>query len=157
MGMTISQWERRDRREGPRARLTLRLAVVFPQQEGRPYRPVHHGRTHDISMSGLSMLVEDNIYHEGEVTVLLALPPEHNWAAQKIITATAVMTYAIRSSKLNAYKIGLVFREFKADGKELLRAAMRREPQSAADAGAHAPGAGSVADRPTDSEPLTWW
>ncbi len=156
MGMTISQWERRDRRDLPRARLQLRLAVVYPQQEGCPYRPVHHGNTHDICMSGLSMVVEDNVYHEGEVTVLLALPPVHGWAAQKVITATAAMTYAIHSSKLNAYKIGMSFIEFKADGKELLQVALQQRAQPGGDHGTQQPGAPSEARRSSDSQPLGW-
>ena len=48
-------------------------------------------------------------------------------ASPKIITTLAEMTYAIRSSKLNAFRIGMAFLEFKSDGKELLRAALLHE------------------------------
>lgn len=123
--MTISQWENADRRGSPRARLHLRLAIVYPQRDGVPVRPIYHGSTHDICMSGLSMLAEENVFHEGEVSVLLSLPPVHNWAAQKAITARALMTYAIHSSKLNAFKVGMRFQEFEEDGKALLQAALR--------------------------------
>ncbi len=111
----------------PRLRLQLRLAIVYPEHEGRPVLPVYHAKTHDVCMSGLSLVADDNVFYEGEVTLVLALPPEHVWAAQKSITATARMTYAIRSSKLNGFKIGMTFLEFKADAKELLQAAILRE------------------------------
>lgn len=154
--MTLSQWERKDRREGPRVRLQLRLALVYPQQEGRPARPVFHGKSHDICMSGLSMVAEDNAFYDGEVTVLLALPPVHSWASQKIIAATAEMTYAIHSSKFNGFKIGLVFRAFKGAEKDLLEAALRHALKKAGVAGMQSTSARFSAHQPRDSQPLDW-
>ena len=141
--MEASQWEHADRRDAPRARLQLRLAIVYPEHEGRPVQPIYHANTHDVCMSGLSMVVDDNVFYEGEVTVILALPPEHGWASQKTITATARMTYAIHSSKLNGFKIGMTFLQFKEDAKELLQAAILRESGKADDLGNGKPGAGS--------------
>lgn len=155
--MTMSQWEHADRRAAPRVRLQLRLAVVYPQHENHPYRPIYHGTSHDIGMSGLSMVVEDNAFHEGEVTVILALPPVHSWAAQKVITLSAKMTYAIHSSKLNAYKIGMTFLDFKADGKELLQAALRQQQQAPGEAGGQIPDPRSAANDPGDTQPMSWW
>ncbi|MBE0621012.1 MAG: PilZ domain-containing protein [Burkholderiales bacterium] len=133
--MEASQGEQEDRREAPRARLRLRVAIAYPEHEGRPAQPIYHAKTHDICMSGLSMVVEDNVFHEGAVTLTLALPPEHSWAPQKDITVTARMTYAIRSSKLNGFKIGMTFLEFKGEAKELLQAAILREIGEADDPG----------------------
>ena len=155
--MTMSQWEHADRRAAPRVRLQLRLAVVYPQHENHPYRPIYHATSHDIGMSGLSMVVEDNAFHEGEVTVILALPPVHSWAAQKVITLSAKMTYAIHSSKLNAYKIGMTFLDFKADGKELLQAAMRQQQQAPGEAGGQIPDLRAAANDPGDTQPMSWW
>ena len=127
MQMQNSQWEFGERRQSERQRLRLRLAVVYPEKEGRQVRPTYHALTHDISMSGLSLIVEDDIFYEGEVTLVLALPPVQDWAGQESMTATARMTYAIRSSKLNGFKVGLSFVEFKENAAELLRAALERE------------------------------
>ena len=77
-------------------------------------------------MGGLSIVVDYNIFQEGEVAVVLALPPAHAGAPRKVVTATAEMTYAIFSSKLDAYKIGLAFRMFRGDGKRLLEAALQQ-------------------------------
>ena len=146
--MSLSGWQNADRRRGARARLRLRLSIVYPQCEGRATRPIYHGTTDDLGMSGLSTVAEDNVLHEGEVTVFLALPPVHGWAPQRIVEATAVMTYAIHSSKLRGFKIGMKFLEFKLDGRELLEAALRRA-QVEADGGGTLPGPG----RGEDSRP----
>lgn len=120
-----------DRRETPRVRLQLRLAIVYPEREGHPVLPIYHAVTHDIGLSGLSMVVEDDVFYEGEVTVVLALPPEHSWAAQESITATARMTYALHSSKLNGFKVGMRFVGFEGNAKELLQAAILHESAKA--------------------------
>ena len=124
--MRISRWSSAERRAGPRGRLQLRLAMIYPQRTGHPDRPMFHGKTCDIGMSGLSIVVDYNIFQEGEVAVVLALPPAHAGAPRKVVTATAEMTYAIFSSKLDAYKIGLAFRMFRGDGKRLLEAALQQ-------------------------------
>ena len=123
--MTISQWRNAERRECPRGRLQLRLAMIYPQYVGCPDRPMFHGKTCDISMSGLSIVVAYNIFQEGEVAVVLALPPANSGAPRKVVTTTGVMTYAIFSSKLNAFKIGIGFRKFRGSGKAQLEAALR--------------------------------
>ena len=146
--------ERADRREGLRLRLHLRLAIVYPEHDGRPVQPIYHAETHDICISGLSMVVDDNVFHEGAVNVQLTLPPVHPWASQEIVTATAIMTYAIHSSKLNAFKIGMKLLGFKADGKERLQAALRSAAKKDADAGMQDPGVQSGALRIAVSQPL---
>ena len=125
--MQASEGEQIERRESPRVRLQLRLAVVYPERDGRPVLPTYHAVTHDIGLTGLSMVVEDDVFYEGEVTVVLALPPEHSWAAQASITVNARMTYAIHSSKFNGFKVGMRFVGFKDNAKELLQAAILHE------------------------------
>lgn len=155
--MEITQgipWENSDRRDGPRIRLRLALAVVYPQRPGRPARPMYQGETHDIGMSGLSMVVDYNVFQDGEVAVVLALPPEFPGAARKVVTSTAEITYAIHSSKLGAFKIGFAFREFRGDGRALLAAALRRELEKDCADGDAGVGTGSRALHCVDSQPL---
>jgi hypothetical protein len=156
VAMTVSQQEMEDRRANPRLRLQLKLAVVYHQRDDRDARPTYHGITHDICMSGLSMIVDQNIFHDGEVTVLLALPSEHPGAPQKIVTSIAEMTYAIHSSRLNAFKIGVTFREFRSNGKELLEAVLLRQLKGIGAIGTENPSSRYSADRPSDSQPLRW-
>ena len=157
MAMSMSQRENEDRREGPRVRLQLRLVLIYPQLEGRPARPMFHGKTHDIGLSGLSMVVDYNVFQEGDVTVVLALPPARGATSRKVVTSTAEMTYAIHSSKLDAYKIGLTFREFRGDGKALLETVLRQALKENADAVMQNPGTRSDAIPPLDSQTLGWW
>lgn len=152
----IGQWKNEDRREGSRVRLQLKLAMVYPQYEGRPARPMFHGKTQDIGMSGLSMIVDYNVFQEGEVAVVLALPPACAGASRKVVMSTAEMSYAIHSSKLDAFKIGLAFRKFRGDGKELLEAVLRHALKDEGVAGLQNPGARFRANRPRDSQPLGW-
>lgn len=154
MVMQISQWELEDRREGPRVYLQLKLALVYPQQAGRPARPMYQGKTTDLGMSGISLVVDYNIYQEGEIALVLALPVEYAGARRKVVTATAEMTYAIYSSKLGAYKIGLAFREFRGNGKALLEEVLLHAQKEQGITGVQKPGGRSAAHRPRDSQPL---
>ena len=124
--MPTGHRETPENRESQRFHLKLRMAIVYPEHGGHPVHPIYHATTHDIGVSGLSIIVEDNVFYEGEVTLLLTLPPVHSWAAPKIIEASARMSYAIRSSKLNAFKIGMKLVGFKDDGGMLLHAALQR-------------------------------
>ncbi len=154
--MKIMRWKNADRRDCPRFNLPLRLALVYPGVEGSPPLPIYHWKAHDVCLSGLSMVVDENVFREGSVTVLLALPPAHSWAAQKIISATAVMTYAIRSSKVNGFKIGMRFLDFKDDGRALLEAALQRELNSVCATDARHPGLRADTGQPGDSQPPRW-
>jgi len=155
--METNQWEEADRREGPRLSLKLRLAMIYPQRGDRPARPMFHGKTNDIGMSGLSMIVDYNVFQEGEVTVVLAMPPASAGAARKVVTATAEMTYAIHSSKLDAFKIGLTFREFRGDGKERLEAALRLALKAQHADSLNDAGRGANTIPPEVSQQQRWW
>jgi len=111
-----------DLREAPRQPLKLKVAVVYHQHSDDATRPTYHGRTNDISIEGLSVVVDSNIFNEGEVTVLLALPPVYIGGPKKIIEATAKMVYTVHSSDHDAFRIGMRFRTFKRNGYELLEA-----------------------------------
>lgn len=113
-----------EKRRAARYPLHLRVAVVYHQHEDVATRPTYHGRTSDISMEGLSVLVDQNIFHAGEVSVLLALPPVHPGIPQKIVEATAKMIYTVLSSEHDSFRIGLMFRQFKRNGRQLLNAAL---------------------------------
>jgi PilZ domain len=147
-----SLWRYAERREDPRSHLQLKLAVLYPQVEGRPHRPMFHGKTHDISVSGLSLVVDYNVFQEGEVTVVLALPPARPGASPKVVTSTAEMTYAIHSTKLDAYKIGLSFHRFRGDGKALLEAALREASGEDGGEGVQDPDAGPDVNPFEDNE-----
>jgi hypothetical protein len=115
-----------------------------------------HGKTCDIGMSGLSIVVDYNVFQEGEVAVVLALPPAYAGAPRKVVTVTAEMSYAIYSSKLDAFKIGLAFRKFRGNGKLLLAVVLRHALKEEAVAGMQNPSGRLRARQPRDSQPLGW-
>lgn len=122
----LKQLAGKDRREAHRVPLKLKVAIVYHQHEDAATRPTYHGVTNDVSLSGVSVVVDHNVFNEGDVTLLLAIPPEHVGGAQKIVQVTAKMAYTVHSSEHDAFRIGLAFKVFKRKGKELLKAAMDR-------------------------------
>ena len=108
-----------------------------------------HGKTQDISVSGLSLVVDYNVFQEGEVTVVMALPPARDGTPIKVVTSTAEMSYA--------FKIGFTFHRFRGDGKALLEAALRQASTEERVEGVQDPGAAPDAGPPEDSEWLDLW
>jgi hypothetical protein len=154
MAMRLSQWKDADRRKGPRRHLQLRLAMIYPQYPSLPARPMFQGKTSDLGLSGLSIVVDYNVFQAGEVVIVLALPPAYAGAPRQLITATAVMTHALYSSKLGAYKIGLTFRKFRGNGKALLDLALRHALEEDAAAAMQSPSGRVRARLPRDSQRL---
>jgi c-di-GMP-binding flagellar brake protein YcgR len=115
-----------DRRGERRFPLRLKLALVYHQHADSATRPTFHGVTHDVSLSGLSMVLDHNVFTQDEVTLLLAIPPEHHGGPRKIVEVTARMVYTVFSSEHDAFRIGLRFKAFKRNGKEQLKAATAR-------------------------------
>lgn len=129
--LTIDTFERVNRTPDPaesratqRFPLQLKVAVVYHQHEDVATRPTYHGRTCDVSLHGLSVVVEHNIFTPRDITVLLALPPVKVGAAQEIVEATATMAYTVLSSQHDAFRIGLVLKSFKRDGAKRLQAVL---------------------------------
>ena len=48
-------------------------------------KEIYHGRTYEVSMTGASILSEHNVFLEGYVTILLALPWYRGKQKEKII------------------------------------------------------------------------
>lgn len=116
----------KDKRADPRVPLRLKVAIVYHNHADAATRPTYHGLTHDISLSGLSVIVEYNVFTEDEVTVLLALPPANVGGKQKIVEASAKMVHTSYSSGHDAFRIGMQFTKFKKPGKDLLEEAIER-------------------------------
>lgn len=115
-----------DRRVGVRAPLHLKVAIVYPRNPNGTPHPTYHGRTNDVSISGVSVLVEYNVFTDEEVTVLLAVPPTHPGLPEKIIEVRARMVYTVFSSEHDTFRIGLTFRGFKRNGRTVLKSLLDR-------------------------------
>jgi hypothetical protein len=92
-----------------------RVAVVYESGAGKR---TFHGRVNDISLGGLSIHCDYNIFHEGKVIVLLALPPLNAGAKEKVLEISSRMHYTILSQKM--FRIGMEFLDFRTGDKRLL-------------------------------------
>ena len=116
----------KDKRGAVRAPLRLKAAIVYRVSDNDGTQPTYHGHTNDISLDGVSVVVDRNVFTKDEVTVMLALSPERAGVPEKLIVATAKMIYTVYSPKHSAFRIGLAFRQFVGDGRKLLEARLAR-------------------------------
>ncbi len=80
----------------------------------------YHGKSHDMSMMGASILIDHNIFVMSEVVVLLSIPPLHAGQKETIIEIQCGMVYTVLDSEQNLFRIGLLFRHFKGEGRHFL-------------------------------------
>ena len=81
---------------------------------------IYHGRTHDLSARGASILVEHNIFMMGEVVMLLGVPPLNPGQKETIIEIQCSMVYTVLDAEQKLFRIGIHFLRFKGDGKKVL-------------------------------------
>lgn len=94
------------------------VSVVFDESEGRPKL---FGRTHEVSVEGISIVTDSNIYSTEPVTILLAIPPQHTGQRKIIVEARSRMRYTVHSSDHGKFRIGIHFQSFKGNGRALLQ------------------------------------
>lgn len=111
----------KEHRQHPRYPMHWDVVVVFDENDSRPK---FHGRTHEISVEGTSILTDHNIYATELVTVLVAIPPLHTGQRKTIIEARARMRYTVHSSDHGRFRIGIHFESFKGDGRRLLQSSL---------------------------------
>ena len=81
---------------------------------------IYHGRTHDLSMWGANILVDNNIFVMSEVVILLAIPPLHMGQKETIVEIQCRMAYTVLDSEQSQFRIGMRFLHFKGEGKRIL-------------------------------------
>lgn len=111
-----------DRRHEHRVPLKMDVSVVYHQHRNAATRPTYRGVTSDISMQGVSIVVDHNIFTDDDVTLLIGLVPEYSGGPRKIIEVIARMVYTVYSPQHYAFRVGIRFKEFKRNGRALLAA-----------------------------------
>ncbi len=81
---------------------------------------IYHGRTHNLSLSGVNILIERNILFTSEVVILLAIPPMHHGQKETIIEIECITTYTLLDSEHSQFRLAMNFIQFKGDGKRIL-------------------------------------
>lgn len=92
-----------------------RMAIVFENDEGEE---TFYGKVNDVSMGGISIYCNHNIFHKGTVALFLMIPPLNAKQTKKILEIKSRMVYTILSN--NAFRIGLQFLRFKPGDEEFL-------------------------------------
>ena len=122
-----------DNRKHYRHPIHWRIALIHKNGDKND---TYHGKTHDLSVTGASILVDKNIFVMSEVVILLAIPPLHAGQKETIVEVQCSMAYTVLDSEQSRFRIGLRFLHFKGEGKRILsdilskRALPKSEPQS---------------------------
>lgn len=111
-----------ERRSELRVPLKMDVSVVYHQHKNAVTRPTYRGVTSDISIHGVSIVVDHNIFTDDDVTLLIGLVPESPNGPRKIIEVIARMVYTVYSPQHYAFRVGARFKEFKRNGRALLAA-----------------------------------
>jgi len=105
-----------EHRNSYRHPLHWRVALVY-ENDGK--NNIYHGRTHNLSISGASIYVEQNIFLS-KVLMLLAVPPAQTGNKETIIEIQCRMIYTVLDGEQSRFRIGVRFVGFKGNGKKIL-------------------------------------
>ena len=97
----------------------VRWRVAIVNKSGGKHE-IFHGRTNDVSLSGISILLERNVIFTSEVVVLLAIPPMHQGLKETIVEIQCALTHSVLDSVHHLFRLGMRFIHFKGDGQRIL-------------------------------------
>lgn len=108
---------RPEHRSHPRYRVDWRVAIVNEEGESRD---IFYGRAYDVSLGGVSVLSDDNLFFTNSVVVLLCLPPLLPNGKVKVVEAHSRIVYTVLGASIQQFRIGIQFIKFKEDGRKAL-------------------------------------
>lgn len=103
------------------------VAIVFDATEEQH---TFHGVTHELSLSGCSILTDHNIFTDHTVSILLSSPAEHPGASRRVIEIKARMVYTVLSSGHQKFRCGIHFLNFKGNARTTLSRIVERRALS---------------------------
>lgn len=82
---------------------------------------IYHGRTHDLSLTGINILIGRNIFFTSDVIILLSIPPMH-YQEKKTTTVEiqCSVLHTVLDSVHSEFRLGMKFTHFRRDGKRIL-------------------------------------
>lgn len=110
----------------PRIPVRWRVALVKDHKAGE----IYHGFSNEVSLEGMSIICDHNIYTEDQITVLLAVPPLHPGKKEKILEVHGAMAYTVLCSSGKGFRIGITFEHFKRNGAKYLREYLEKRVQA---------------------------
>lgn len=112
-----------DRREYTRFHAKWRAAIVHRNPNGEA---VHHGTTKDVSIGGVSILLEHNIYIDEVFTVLLQIPNQSFKGGFRLLEIKCRMVHTVYDGSARKFRAGVEFREFvKKDDRTFLESHLK--------------------------------
>ena len=105
---------RKDQRHSKHVR-----AVIIIDEDGKQSRT--HGKTHDISTSGASIISGYNLRSKQTITVCLLLHPGDQKSPPVVVEAKSKIACSVLSSQQGGFRIGVEFVSVEGDGAMLLQ------------------------------------
>ena len=112
------------RRRQVRYLVRWKVAVIYDEETGRER---FYGIAWDISNGGLSLYSDNNIFNEKPITLLISIPSNKVNGRSKVVEVKAVMMYTYVCSKKQRFRTGIRFKQFKDQGKKILRTALEEK------------------------------
>lgn len=103
------------------------VAIVFDSTD---QQQTFHGITHELSLSGCSILTDHNVFSEHPVSILMSAPAENPGASRRVVEIKARMVYTVLSSSHNQFRCGIQFVTFKNNGRTTLSRIIERRALS---------------------------
>ena len=114
-----------NKREHYRHPVHWRLAIVNKNSEKKD---IFHGCTLDVSMSGISVLLERNVFFSSSVIILLEIPPTNQGQKKIIIENQCSVLYSVLDSVHSQFRLAMKFDHFKGDGEKILADVLSKRP-----------------------------
>ena len=106
-----------DKRNEFRHPFHWRVAIV---DKSNSKNEIYYGQTRDLSLSGVSILLDHNIFFTSDVIILLAIPPIHSGEKETILEIQCNTKYILLDSEYGQFRLGMSFTHFKGEGKDIL-------------------------------------
>lgn len=113
-----------ENRSNPRSVIHWRCALVLENNGGQE---TIHCRTHDVSITGVSVICHRNISAPRPVTVYLLIDPGDEHRPQSIVEVQGSIVNNVLSGQQGGFRLGIQFGKFAGDGKQLLQKYLPRE------------------------------
>ena len=107
-----------EHRKSPRGSIHWR-GLVVTEENGR--RRTAHGKTHDVSLTGVSVVCDLNLPLFIPVTVYLLVHPGDHVHPQLMVEVQGKIMNSVLSSKQGGFRLGILFTKFAGYSKDLLQ------------------------------------
>ncbi|MGB4468539.1 MAG: PilZ domain-containing protein [Azovibrio sp.] len=105
------------------------VALVFDHFKDKAKNTTYHGTTHELSLSGCSLLTDYNVYSNHPLTLLISLPAESPLGKRKVLEIRARMCYTLLACDIDRFRSGIEFMNFKGDARHQLQQAIESRIQ----------------------------